>query len=135
MWAAAWWGVQFCWASLEALCGGPGGAAEVSGVPGLLSVVVRSMVGLLGEVVLVSIVLMLSMVVFGLSFVSVAVGASMEMSGSGSWSWGDSGLSCAGRWLDGTVLAVLCGGTCWAVRKQAQSSLVVRHWNAGGAGM
>ena len=64
------------------------GAAEVSGVPGLLSVVVRSMVGLLGEVVLVSSVWMLSMVVPGLFFVSVAVGASVEMSGSGSWSWG-----------------------------------------------
>ena len=59
------------------MVGGLGGAAEVSGVPGLLSVVVRSMVGLLGEVVLVSIVLMLSMVVSGLSFVSVAVGGAM----------------------------------------------------------
>ena len=65
--------------------GGPGEAAEVSGVSGLLSVVVRSMVGLLGEVALVSIVLMLSMVVPGLSFVSVAVVASAELSGSGSW--------------------------------------------------
>ena len=46
------------------------------------------MVGLLGEVVLLSSVWMLSMVVPGLSFVSVAVGASVEMSGSGSWSWG-----------------------------------------------
>ena len=46
-----------------------------SGVPELLSVVVMSMVGILGEVALVSIVLELSMVVSGLSFVSVAVGA------------------------------------------------------------
>ena len=46
----------------------------MSGVPELLSVV-RSIVGLLGEVVVVSIVLVLSMVVSGLSFVSVAVGA------------------------------------------------------------
>ena len=61
----------------------------MSEVPGLLSVVVRSMVGLLGEVVLVSIVLVLSMVVSGLSFVSVVVGANVEMTGSGSWSgWG-----------------------------------------------
>ena len=59
----------------------------MSGVPGL-SVVVRSVVGLLGEVVLVSIVLVLSMLVPGLSFVSVAVGASVELSGSSSWSWG-----------------------------------------------
>ena len=44
-------------------------------MPELLSVVVRSMDGLLGDVVLVSIVLELSMVVSGLSFVSVAVGA------------------------------------------------------------
>ena len=91
------------------VAGGLGGAAEVSGVPGLLSVVVRSMVGLLGEVVLVSIVLMLSMVVSGLSFVSVAVGANVGMTGSGSWSWGGSGLSWALRWLDGTV----CGCAVW----------------------
>ena len=63
-----------------------GGAAEVSGVPGLLSVVVRSMVGLLGDVVLVSIVLMLSMVVSGLSFVAVAVGTNVGVTGTGS-SW------------------------------------------------
>ena len=107
----------------------------MSGVLGLLSVVVISMVGLLGEVVLVSIVWMLSMVVPGLSFVSVAVGASVKMSGSGSWSWGGSGLSCAVGWLYGTVLAVLCGGTCWAVWRQAQSSLLVQHWKAGGVGM
>ena len=106
----------------------------MSGVPELLSVVVRSMVGLLGEVVLVSIVLVLSMVVPGLSFVSVVVGANVEMTGSGSWSWGGSGLLCALRWLDGTVLAVLCGGTCWAVRRQTQSSRMVRHWKAGGVG-
>ena len=113
---------------------GLGGAAEVSGVPELLSVVVGAVVGLLGEVVLVSIVLMLSMVVSGLSFVSVTVGASVEISGSSSWSGEGSGLSCAVRWLDGTVLAVLCGGTFWAVQWQAQSSLMVRHWKAGGVG-
>ena len=68
------------------------GAAEVSGVPGLLSGVVRSMIGLLGDVVLVSIVLMLSMVVSGLSFVSVAVGANVGVTGTGtSWSWGAGG--------------------------------------------
>ena len=49
--------------------------------------VVRSMVGLLGKVVLVSIVLMLSIVVSGLSFVSVAVGANVGVTGAGScWS-------------------------------------------------
>ena len=64
----------------------------VSGVPGLLSVVVRSRVGLLGKVVLVSIVLMLSMVVSELSFVSVAVGANVGVTGTGSsWSWGAGG--------------------------------------------
>ena len=132
------WRLCLYWSSASvewSAAGGIGGAAEVSGVPGLLSVVVRSMVGLLGEVVLVSIVLMLSIVVPGLSFISAVVGGSVEISESGSWSRGGSGLACAVRWLDGTVLAVLCGGTCWAVRKQAQSSLVVRHWNAGGAGM
>ena len=94
------------------------------------------MVGLLGEVVLVSIVLMLSMVVSGLSFVSVAVGANVEMTGSGSWSWG------GGQWavLCLEVARWDCVGCavwwyCWAVRRQAQSSLMVRHWNAGGVGM
>ena len=105
----------------------------MSGVPELLSVV-RSIVGLLGEVVVVSIVLVLSMVVSGLSFVSVVVVANVEMTGSSAWSWGGSGLLCALRWLDGTVLAVLCGGTFWAVQRQAQSSLMVRHWKAGGVG-
>ena len=84
------------------------GAAEVSGVPGLLSVVVRSMVGLLGEVVLVSGVLMLSIDVPELSFVSAVVGAIVEIFRSSSWSrGGGSGLSCAVRWLYGAVLAVL----------------------------
>ena len=89
--AGSCWRLRLCWSSVSvdwSVAGGIGGAAEVSGVPGLLSVVVRSMVGLLGEVVLVSIVWMLSRVVPGLSFVSVAVGANAEMTGSGSWSWG-----------------------------------------------
>ena len=46
------------------------------------------MVGLLGEVVLVSVVWMLSMVVPGLSFVSGAVVASAVLSGCGAWLWG-----------------------------------------------
>ena len=50
--------------------------------------VVRSIVGLLGEVVVVSIVLVLSMVVSGLSFGSVVVVAKVEMTGSSVWSWG-----------------------------------------------
>ena len=106
----------------------------MSGVPELLSVV-RSIVGLLGEVVLVSIVLVLSMVVSGLSFISVVVVANVEMTGSRAWSWGGRGLLCALRWLHGTVLSVLCGGTFWAVQRQAQSSLMVQQWNAGGVGM
>ena len=66
-----------------------GGAVEISGVAGLLSVMVRSMVGLLGDVVLVSIVLVLSMVVSGLSFLSVAVGASVGVTRTGlSCCWG-----------------------------------------------
>ena len=97
---------------------------------------VRSMVGLLGDVGLVSIVLVLSMVVSGLSFVAVAVRASVGVTGTGSsWSWGGRGLSCASRWLDGAAVAVLCGGTCWVAWRQAQSSLMVQQWNAGGAGM
>ena len=96
--AGSCWRRRLYWSSNSmdwSVAGGIGGAAEVSGVPGLLSVVVRSVVGLLGEVVLVSSVWMLSMVVPGLSFVSVAVGASVEKAGYGSWSWG-------GQW------AVLC---------------------------
>ena len=136
--AGSCWRLCLYWSSTSvewSAAGGIGGAAEVSGVPMLRSVVVRSMVGLLGKVVLVSTVLVLSMVVPGLSFVSVVVGANVEMTGSGAWSWGGSWLLCAVRWLDGSLLADLWDGMCWAVRKQAQSSLVVRHWNAGGAGM
>ena len=97
---------------------------------------VRSMVGLLGDVVLVSIVLVLSMVVSGLSFVAVAVGANVGVTGTGSsWSWGGRGLSCASMWLDGAAVAALCGGTCWVAWRQAQSSLMVQQWNVGGAGM
>ena len=87
--AGSCWMLRLYWSSISVdwlVAGGVGGAVEVSGVPGLLSVVVRSMVGLLGEVVLVSIVLVLSMVVSGLSFVSVVVGANVEMTGTGS-SW------------------------------------------------
>ena len=87
--AGSCWRLRWYWSS-RAVCrsvgGGLGGAAEVSGVPELLSVVVRSMVGLLGDVVLVSIVLVLSMVVSGLSFVAVAVGANVGVTGTGS-SW------------------------------------------------
>ena len=60
----------------------------MSEVLGLLSVVVRSMVGLLGEVVSVSVVWRLSMVAPGLSFVSVVVVAGAVLSGSGARLWG-----------------------------------------------
>ena len=74
---------------------------------------VRSMVGLLGDVVLVSIVLELSMVVSGLSFVSVAVGAGVGVTVTGSsWPWGDRGPPFASRWRDGAAGAVLCDGVC-----------------------
>ena len=98
--AGSCWRLLLNWSSSSvdwSVVGGCGGAAKMSGVPGLLSVVVRSMVGLLGEVVLVSVVWMLSMVVPGLSFVSVVVVASAVLSGSGVWFWG-------GQW------AVLCRG-------------------------
>ena len=92
----------------------------MSGVPGLLSVVVRSMVGLLvGEVVLVSVVWMLSMVVPGLSFVSVAVVASAELSGSGSWLWGAVGS---------LVPWGGCMGLCWLCCVVVRAGLSVgRH--------
>ena len=83
--AGSCWRPRLNWSSSSvdwSVAGGIGGAAEVSEVPaGLLSVVVRSMVGQLGEVVLVSSVWMLSMVVPGLSFVSVAVGPVWECPG------------------------------------------------------
>ena len=90
--AGSCWRLCWYWSS-RAVCwfmvGELGGAVEVSGISGLLLVVVRSMVVLLGDVVLVSIVLVLSMVVSGLSFVSVAVGASVGVTMTGSsWSWG-----------------------------------------------
>ena len=85
----------------------------VSGVPELLSVVVRSMVGLLGDDALVSVVLELSMVVSGLSFVSVAVGAGVGVTVTcSSCPWGDRGLPCASKWRDGAAVAVLCDGVC-----------------------
>ena len=85
----------------------------LSGVPELLSVVVRSMVGLLGDDALVSIVLELSMVVSGLSFVSVAVGAGVGVTVTcSSCPWGDRGLPCASRWRGGAAVAVLCVGVC-----------------------
>ena len=80
---------------------------------------VRSMVGLLGDVVLVSIVLVLSMVVSGLSSVAVAVGANVGVTGTGSsWSWGGAGgcLVPRGGWMGlrwlccVVVLAGLPGG-------------------------
>ena len=108
--------------------GGVGGATKVSGVHGSLSVVVRSMIGLMLEFVLVSGVLLLSVVVPGLSFMSAAVEAIVVIFESVSGSrGGGSGVAFAGRRLDGTVLAVLWGSTSWAVRKQAQSSLMVWH--------
>ena len=100
----------------------------MSGVHGSLSVVVGLTIGLMVEFVLVSGVLLLSVGVPGLSFMSAAVEAIVVMSESVSGSRGDSGMACAG-WD-----CVGCG-MCWAVRMQAQSSLMVWHWNAGRAGV
>ena len=98
-----------CWF----IVGGLGGAVEVSGTSGLLLVMVRSMVGLLGEDALVSIGVELSMVVSGLSVVSVAVGAGVGVTvACSSCPWGDRGLPCASRWRDGAAVAVLCDGVC-----------------------
>ena len=103
---------------------GVGGAAEGSvGVRGSLSVLVRSTVGLMVGVVLVSGVLLLSFVVPGLVIISAAVEAIVVMSESR----GGSGMGCALWWLSGTGLAVMWSGKCWAIHKQAQSSLMV--WN------
>ena len=86
------------------------------------------MIGLVVEFVLVSGVLVLSVVVPGLSFVSaVAEAIAVMFKPVSGLRGGGSGVACAGSWLGGTVLAVLWGGTCWAVRKQAQSSLIVWH--------
>ena len=57
--AGSCWRLLLNWSSSSvdwSVVGGCGGAVKVSGVLGLLSVVVRSMVGLLGEVVLVTVV-------------------------------------------------------------------------------
>ena len=105
----------------------------MSGVPGLLSVVVRSMVGLLGGCVGDRCV----DAVGGCAWAVLRVGRCGGPCGDIRVQFlvmGGSGLLCALRWLDGTVLAVLCGGTFWAVQRQAQSSLMVRHWKAGGVG-
>ena len=84
--------------------GGAGGAAEVSGVHGSLSVIVRSTIWLRVGFVLVSGILLLSVVVPGLSFMSAAVEAIVVMSESVSGSRG------GGQW-DGLCL-VVAGRDC-----------------------
>ena len=80
----------------------------MSGVHGSLSVVVRSMVGLVVRFVLVSGVLLLLVVGIGLSFLSAFVEAWVVESESLSESQGGRGVAGAGGWsVDGTVLAGL----------------------------
>ena len=83
--AGSCWRLCLYWSSAS---GGVGGAAGISGVHGSLSVVVRSTIGLMVEFVLVSGVLLLSIVVSRLSFMSAAVEAIVVMSESVSRSRG-----------------------------------------------
>ena len=102
---------------------------------GSLSVLVRSTVGLVVGVVSVSSVLSLSFVVLGLVVISAAVEAIVVMSESVAGARGDSGVGGAVWWLGGSGLAEIWSGNCWAIHKQLQFSLMVWHWNAGGAGV
>ena len=104
-------------------------ASRMEGVAvcGSLSMLVMSTVGLAVGVVLVS-------VVSGLVVMSAAVGVIVVVSESIVVPLGDSWVGCAVMGLGGTRLAVMWGGRCWAVHKQAQSSLMVWHWNRAGRG-
>ena len=95
---------------------------------GSLSMLVMSAVGLAVGVVLVS-------VVSGLVVMSVAVEVMVVVSESIVVPLGVSWVVCAVMGLGETGLAVLWGGRCWAVHKQAQSSLMVWHWNRAGTGV
>ena len=95
---------------------------------GSLSMLVMSAVGLVVGVVLVS-------VVSGLVVMSVAVEVMVVVSGSIVVPLGGSWVGCAVMGLGGAGLALMWGGGCWAVHKQAQSSLMVWHWNRAGTGV
>ena len=105
--AGSCWRLCLNWSSASgegSASGGVGGATKVSGVHGSLSVVVRSMIGLMVRFVLVSGVLLLLVVVTGLPFVEACV----VMSESLSESQGGRGAVGAGGWtVGGTVLAGL----------------------------
>ena len=79
--------------------------------------------------------LVLVSVVSGLVVMSAAVEVIVVVSESIVVPLGDSWVGCAVMGLGGTGLSVMWGGRCWAVHKQAQSSLMVWHWNRAGAGM
>ena len=89
---------------------------------------VMSAVGLVVGVVLVS-------VVSGLVVMSVAVEGMVVLSESMVEPLGDSWVGCAVMGLGGAGLALIWGGGCWAVHKQAQSSLMVWHWNRAARGI
>ena len=105
-------------------------ASRMEGVAvcGSLSMLVMSTVGLAVGVVLVS-------VVSGLVVMSAAVEVIAVVSESIVVPLGDSWVGCAEMGLGGAGLAVMWGGRCWAVHKQAQSYLVAWHWNRAGAGV
>ena len=77
----------------------------------------------------------LSFVVLGLVVISTAVEAIVVMSESVAGTWGDSVVGGAMWWLGGTGLSAVLSGNCWAVPEQLKFSLMVWHWNAGGAGV
>ena len=99
------------------------GRMEGVAVCGSLSMLVMSTVGLVVGVVLVS-------VVSGLVVMSVAVEGMVVLSEFIVEPLGDSWVGCAVMGL-----ALVWGGGCWAVHKQAQFSLVVWHRNRAGTGV
>ena len=104
------------------------GRMEGVAVCGSLSMLVMSTVGLVVGVVLVS-------VVSGLVVMSVAVEGMVVLSESIVKPLVDSWVGCAVMGLGGAGLALMWGGGCWAVHKQAQFSLMVWHWNRVGTGV
>ena len=79
--------------------------------------------------------LSLSFAVLGLVVISATVEVIVVMSESGAKAQGDSGVSGAVWWLGGAGLSAVLSGNCWTIHKQVQFSLMVWHWNAGGAGV
>jgi hypothetical protein len=132
--------VKHVWEGSSVSVGGEGVAVSLPGVDGTLFMMDRSvailMVGSRG----VADVAVLSFGVPGLVFIMVASGAKVVMSVfvsiKRSEAWGGvRSVGCAVDWLGDSWLTVMWIGWCWAFHRQALSSLMVCHWNSGGAGV